>query len=194
MDLATLKSDLRSILGRDVSGLAIKLAMDELSKELRITEMEEEIQLACASGEILLPAGFISVVVLKNANGGVLSPTSHERLASINATGDAARFVVGSGKLTIVPEPADGEVFSLTYFKQLSSLIDNGDTNVALEHALDAASYCTLKHQSKLLRDANAAQFWDGEFQRALTSANRRSLLSRWDGGTLEIDPLVTVV
>ena len=194
MDLATFKSDLRSILGRDVSPLAIKLATDELSKELRITQMEQETQLTAASGELALPTGFVSVVVLKNANGGALSPTSHERAASINAVGDAARFIVGNGKLTIIPSPADGEEFSLTYFKELAALIDNSDTNAALEHALDAASYCVLKHQSKLLRDANAAQFWDGEFQRAIASANKRSLLSRWDGGTIEIDPLVTVV
>ena len=184
MDLATFRASLRSVLGRDVSDMAISLAVDELTQELTILEMEKRLSLVSASGEIATPADFHRVMKLtRNSDGGFMLPAAEE--AASTAVGDApALYVVRGGYIILRPAPADGEFFGLSYIAKLDPLVNNSDTNAALEYAYDAMAYTTLKHHSALMRDQTAFTFFEGQAGRAITAANQASIKRKWSGGT----------
>ena len=46
-------------------------------------------------------------------------------------------------------------------------MVNNSDTNAALEYAYEAMTYVTLKHQSALMRDQTAFTFFEGQAGRA---------------------------
>ena len=99
MDLATFRASLRSVLGRDVSDMAIALAVDELTQELTILEMEKRLSLASASGEIATPADFHRVMKLtRNSDGGFASSVERVRLpmsaVSIHTSREPAKVSV----------------------------------------------------------------------------------------------------
>lgn len=184
MDLVTFKASLKSVLGRDVSDLAVSLAVDELTQELRILEMEASTSIAAnTGGNLFVPADFMAVVSLRREDGGLLTPASTETAS--NAIGDApAEYFLRNGLIKLWPAPAAGHLCGLVYVARLAPLVNNGDTNAALEYARDAMTYVTLKHHAALMRDQTAFTFFEGQAARAITAANQADIKRRWSGGT----------
>jgi len=195
MDFGTLKERALNILGRDAFPLAFDLAASQLNDELRIRAMETTATFVSANGQITLPTDFLEVQSVANVAGGFLKPISHEQLVDLAEAGTPTHYVVGNGILSLNPAPDDGHEIKLVYFAKLADLVNDGDTNAALNGgALEAYVYTTLAHHARLIRDTGALPFWEAEGARAVAMANRADLASRYNGGTLEVEPVGTVV
>lgn len=195
MDYGTLKERALELLGRNAVTLAFDLASSQLNDELRIRAMEVTTTLTSTNGEITLPADFLEAQSVANVTGGFLKPISHERLVELAETGTPTHYVVGNGVLSLNPAPDDGHEIKIVYFAKLAELADDGDTNAALNGgALEAYVYTTLAHHARLIRDTAALQFWEAEGAKAVAMANKADLASRYNGGTLEIEPVGTLV
>ena len=194
MDYGTLKERTREILGRDAVTLAFELASSQLNDELRIRGMEVTTTLRSMDGEATLPADFLEAQSVENVSGGFLKPTSHERLIELADTGTPTHYTIGNGLLYLNPVPDDGDIIQIVYFARLAELVDDDDTNAALNGALEAYVYRTLAHHARLIRDTAALQFWEAEGAKAVAMANRADIASRYNGGTLEIQPVGTVI
>ena len=195
MDYGTLKERALELLGRNAVTLAFDLAASQLNDELRIRAMETTVTLASTNGEITLPADFLEAQSFSNVTGGFLKPISNERLVELAETGTPTHYVVGNGVLLLNPAPSDGHEIKLVYFAKLAELVDDGDTNAALNGgALDAYVYTTLAHHARLIRDTSALPFWEAEGAKAVAMANKADTASRYNGGTLEIEPVGTIV
>tara|TARA_R110000744_G_scaffold366192_1_gene475139 strand:+ start:916 stop:1503 length:588 start_codon:yes stop_codon:yes gene_type:complete len=195
MDYGTLKERTLELLGRNAVSLAFDMATSQLDDALRIREMEAVATVAASGGEIALPADFIEAQSVENVTGGFLKPVSHERRVELASTGTPTHYTVGNGTLHLNPAPEDGHEVKIIYFAKLAPLVDSGDTNAALGGgAVDAYVYATLAHHARLIRDVAALQFWEPEAAKAVAMANKSDLASRFNGGTLEVNPVGTVV
>lgn len=195
MNFLTLKTRTKELLGRDVFAMAYDLANSQLNDELRIRAMEKTATLTVANGALDLPADFLEMQSVQNVTGGFLKPISHERLVQLSDTGTPSHYVVGNDHLLLNPTPADGHEIKIVYFAKLTDLTEDGDTNAALNGgALEAYVYAVLAQHARLIRDADALPFWEVETAKAVAMANRADLASRYNGGTLEIEPVGTIV
>lgn len=187
MDFGSLKSSLRQLLGRDPFALAFVAATDELSKRLRILNMEVEADITVISGRAPLPSDCEEVQELYVDSPRLyLRPTTAESASSYGDRGRPVRYIVGNGEVRIVPAPDDGFPLRLVYYQTLDDLVVDSDTNPALEHAPTAYIYSALAHHSKLIRNHEAAAEFAGEAEKSIAAANRATLRARYSGGTLE--------
>lgn len=195
MDYSILKERALELLGRNAVTLAYDLATSQLNDELRIRGMEKTTTIAASDGEITLPDDFLEAQSVKSVTGGFLKPISHERLVELADDGTPTHYVVGNRVLSLNPAPDDGHEVKIVYFAKLAELTDDSDTNAALDGgALEAYVYTTLAHHARLIRDVVALQFWEAEGAKAVAMANKADLAARFNGGTLEVEPVGTVV
>lgn len=194
MNFGTLKERAMELLGRNAVTLAYELATSDLNDTLRIRGMEKTVTIAASGGKIGLPDDFIEAQRLQNVGSCFINPISHERLVSQAATGTPTHYVVGNGVAHLNPAPADGHEVELIYFSELNPLVNADDTNAALSEALRAYVYTALAHHARLIRDHAALADWQVEAGKAVALANRAALASRYNGGSIEVTPLGSVV
>lgn len=193
MDFATLKEKFLELLGRQAVSLAYDMATAELDRTLRIREMEVTATLVVAGGKISLPADFLEPQSVKNVGGCYLNPISHERLTQTATTGTATHYVVGNGHLALNPAPEDGAEIEVVYFSKNTALVDEADTNAALQGAPEAYVFTALTNHARLIRDTAAVQFWELQALKAVADANRAATAARFNGGTLEVTPVGSI-
>jgi hypothetical protein len=179
MDFATVKNDLRSVLGRDVSAMAFKLANAELSRRLRITEMEKTVVLTTSAGVLAYPDDFETVSVIKK-DGVTVDPITSS--ATIPADSAVKFYSVEQAGIVVSPTPDDGDSYKLTYFAKVADLINGGDTNVPMLHAYEAFTYAVLYHHARIIRDYEASEAWGADATRTIKEANARSINGRMSG------------
>lgn len=194
MDFGTLKARALELLGRNAVELAYELATTDLNDTLRIRGMENTVTIASSGGSIALPDDFIEAQRVRNVGGGFLNPISHERIVAQSATGCPTHYVVEADALTLNPAPEDGHEIEVVYFAKLAPLSVGADTNAALIAALPTYVYTALAHHARLIRDTAALQLWQAEAAKAVTLANSADIKSRFNGGSLEVEPVGEVV
>lgn len=123
-------------------------------------------------------------------NDGHLIRTDVETFKNIQRTKEANRpkwFTRIGPEIIIYPEPSEGDVVEMIYYRDIPEMVSDQDTPYYLTIAPDVMVYLSLRHAAIFLRDNEQEQYWMTKAKEAAESL--MSLLDgvEWSGSSLVV-------
>jgi hypothetical protein len=173
----------------------INLACQRANKQLYIAPLEKTEVLSTVGGIVPLPTDYLStknltitvdsrVIKLERKEAGFL-----EECYS-SSSGVPAYFARQNNVLLLAPKPTGSTEVTLTYYKEVDTLEEDGDSNVLLTTGLVNAAvlYGALKELSVYVSDEDTAITWQQQYDVGITTAQESYDEEEWSGGTLSIN------
>lgn len=143
--VATTSND--PMLGETVVNELINDALREISSDGEWTwlNLTDTIECVAEVATYPVPAGFIEVVAVTNAQGQQLTPINNSDLDAINLAsfGEPLFFTVGNREITFAPVPTTDVNLTLRYKSSDNSLTNDNDEPKLPEHLIDALIWYT---------------------------------------------------
>lgn len=168
----------------------IALAEDRIAQDLRVRDMETEVDLTISSEDTSLPSGFLEARRLylnTNPKKDLTFVTPHH-MADIWAssqTGEPDVFTIEGGNLRVGPIPDSSYTGKLLYYKRYDALSGDSDTNWIFSNARGLYLYASCLEGSIFLEnDTDIAKYSQlyGDILKRVNDAERRG---RYTGGPL---------
>lgn len=159
----------------DIPDHIYALALSEINRDVRITQMQETATLtvaSCTTAELLagtcdceytqLPADFLemdSAYVLKGVGRQVVLPLSDSQMNDGAGTGDShARYSITDDGIRLLDHPDSETKLYITYYKKNGALSVDTDSNVVLLNYPEMYLYLCLAHVAIWARNLEEAQ------------------------------------
>lgn len=152
----------------------LRLVTAEIQRRIKPQDDEVSIVLSLANGTSVLPADFNGVkVVHTDQDRGYPIPSMNENYAervyvAENQTVWPVGYVIRRGEIEIIPGGDTGTV-TLVYYKKLSDLEADADTNAVLTDHPDVYLYGALMHAANFIQDmqrqSTFAAMYEGAFR-----------------------------
>lgn len=200
MTLATLKTDVATWMARsDLTdaqiGLAVRMCEAKFTYgyqslgPLRIRAMETQAILSIDAEEVDLPPDFLGMRSIYIDYTPKVSPKYME--SSVlreswpdSATGMPVNYTIEGEKIVFGPAPDDTYAAPVIYYKKLTGLSSNSDTNWVLENRPDAYLYGVMAELENMLDGPNYDK-WFGMFAAAVEATNAQDKTDRFSGSAL---------
>lgn len=148
----------------------VKLAEAEIRRDVRVSAMESLETGVLAAGAIALPADYLDArrFVVNGLPCDYITPeefqdqTFQQSRQNCYTRIGTTLYVINGGV----------QSYSLIYRSAFASLSDDADTNWLLTNAPDVYLFAALKHAAIYLKDAAAAQGYEGVYQAAKDKTN----------------------
>ena len=122
-----------------------------------------------------LPPGFLGVArfLLHSSPNGAMEYMSPARLSARRerrtATGRPGYYTISGGNFEFFPDPDQTYTAALLYYKRLTQLSADEDTNWLLTNNPDIYLFATLVEASPYLKDPETTALWEARLQRAIS-------------------------
>jgi hypothetical protein len=157
----------------------VDLAEAEIRRDVRVMAMESLASGSLAAGVVALPTGYLDArqFVVNGLPCDYITPeeyqtqTYQQSRQNVYTRIGSSLYVINGGTQT----------YSLIYRASFAALSADADTNWLLTNAPDVYLFCALKHAAIFLKDAAAAQGYEGLYQAArskTTSADSAGAVS----------------
>ena len=193
-NLDTLKTTLADWLDRDDLAdkipVFIQMFEAEANRILRTPEMEHTVTFSVADEDTPLPDDYLAMRAVYREDGTAdsllrgMSPTAIKADYS-GATGTPQAYALVSGGIRIAPPPADEELLTMDYYRQIEPLSVVAPSNWLLEKHPDAYLYGTLYYAEAYLDNAVRASQWRSMLDITFERINRSSRGDRYGAGPL---------
>lgn len=187
----------RKNISDDVIDDFIEIALNKANQALRIPPLEEAVTIDAAGGYLALPANFIEVKSLSQADGEKtvwgkpLERKSHEEVSFIienSSSGiDACYFARTGTNLRVGPLPTDGTPFQLYYYKALPPLTADSSVNWFTEYAPEVLLYGAMAELCSYTRDEEGEMRWKSKFDETVNRLQAVEDRAEWAGSTIAI-------
>jgi hypothetical protein len=173
----------------------------QVNREVRFRNRRQEgtAALAFTNGIATLPVDFMearTVVFLSTPRVRMeyLSPSSFENLYRVDTPGTPANYTIVGDTLKSGPHPNSSAGATITYYKRLTPLTADADTNWLLQYHPDVYLYGAALHSAPYLGEDNRLQTWVGFMETASLQVAGDDSRARWNGAPIRPTLSVTIV
>lgn len=192
-DYATLKTEIADWTHR--SDLTTKLdtfidmAEAKMSRNLRMSEMENSTSVAVTTADLSLPAGFVEMREIHISGSPdtileYLTPYQFEQNVTTES-GKPRYYTIIADAIKLFPAGAYTVV--MNYYKTITPLDDTNTTNFVITTFPDLYLHGTLQQAFIYAQDAQAATLHGQEFMRLTDEINKMSRRRKFSGAPLQV-------
>ena len=172
----------------------IALAEADLNRSIRHRSMLTRATATIDSQFTALPADFLEAknIQLNSEPITVLRYVTMEHADLIrqrNPTGQPVYYSIVGDTLECVPVPDTSFTAELTYYKKITALSDEVESNWLLSYHPDVYLYGTLMQSAPYLKDDQRIPIWGSLYRQYLADVNASSDKAEFSGGALHMRP-----
>ena len=193
-----LKSSIADFLNRDdltsVIPDFITMAHARLNRKLRVMDMIQRSTASISTQYTALPGGFLE---MRNIQLNVSTPKpleyltpeqmDEERLLGNNTTSEPVYYTILGGLIEVFPTPDASYELELAWYKEMTAMSADSDTNWLLTKAPDVYLYGSLIHSAPYLKDDQRAVVWLQLHDAALEELQLEDDKARYGPGTIKM-------
>jgi hypothetical protein len=141
-----------------------------IARDIRVSDMQTLVTGSLVAGKFTTPAGYLeaSRLVVGDHVHTYITPEYYQDLTRQNAT-DKYYTRIGAELYVL---NGSTEAYSLLAYLRFDELVSDSDTNWLLTNAQDVYVWQGLKHAAVYMKDAAAAQLYEGEYLKAKSAVN----------------------
>lgn len=174
----------------------VALAEDRIATDLRVADLETSGDLTISAQSVAKPTGFLEARRLYLSTDPVtklefMDTNSFWSLYLSSQTGKPKHFTIEGNNFIFGPSPDATYTGKLLYYKRLTALSDDSDTNWLLTSARGLYLYGALIEAQPFIRNDPRIAVWSAFYDNLLDRLTRADQRAQFSGGTLTMRSLV---
>ena len=161
------RSDLTSIIPT-----FIQLAENRMRREIRISEMLDNVALTVTSNQVTLPTDYLEMRSLY-FNSNPITPVEYQspdlfsRNGLSNTSSTSIYFTIIANNIKFAPAPNSSDTVQMLYYTKPDYLSGSNLTNTWTDYCIDALLYASLAEAETYLMNDARVQTWASLYDRA---------------------------